>query len=81
MGKIGRRIVKAYYKSRTIVINIIAALPAIALAVMPFLGLPEVAALVPAEYVAIYTLVLALGNLYLRKITTGPVGAKDEFEE
>ena len=80
MGRIGRRIKKAWFKSKTIIVNALAALPAIIMAITPFIGMPEVAALVPPEVYPVYALVLAGANLYLRSITTEPLGAHDQVE-
>lgn len=52
---------------KTLVFNLLAA-------VVPLLELTELKAVVPDDYMPIYMLVVALGNVYLRTITTSPVG-------
>jgi len=54
---------------KTIVFNLIAA-------VVPLMELTELKAVVPDDYMPIYLLVVAIGNVYLRSITTTPVGKK-----
>lgn len=45
-------------------------------AVVPLLELTELKGLVPADYLPFYALAVALGNVYLRSITTTPMGKK-----
>jgi hypothetical protein len=52
---------------RTILFNLLAA-------VIPVIELTELRAVVPDNYLPIYVLVLAMGNLYLRSVTTTPIG-------
>lgn len=54
---------------KTIVFNLLAA-------VVPIMELTELKAMVPGDYMPIYLLVVALGNVWLRSITTTPVGKK-----
>ncbi len=54
---------------RTIIFNGLAA-------VLPVLELTEFKAVIPDDYLPWYMLAVALGNLYLRTITTTPVGRK-----
>tara|TARA_R110000782_G_scaffold229325_1_gene315744 strand:- start:222 stop:410 length:189 start_codon:yes stop_codon:yes gene_type:complete len=45
-------------------------------AVVPVLELTELKGLVPSEYLPFYGLSVALGNVYLRSITTSAIGKK-----
>ena len=54
---------------RTLVVNLL-------LAVMPVLELSELANVLPDNWLPWYALIIALGNMALRTITTTPVGAK-----
>tara|TARA_R110000744_G_scaffold158130_1_gene274108 strand:- start:302 stop:490 length:189 start_codon:yes stop_codon:yes gene_type:complete len=54
---------------KTVTFNVLAA-------VVPLLELTELKGLVPAEYLPYYALSVALGNMYLRSITTTPMGKK-----
>lgn len=55
---------------RTIIVNILAA-------VMPALELSELTAVMPDNWLPWYALGLALANMWLRKITTTPIGRKE----
>ena len=59
---------------RTILFNALAGVIPAATALVAFMAMPEVAALVPGEWAAAYALFLAVANMGLRKITTTPVG-------
>lgn len=52
---------------RTLVVNI-------ALSVMPILEMSEMLDVLPDDYEAPYAILIALVNLYLRSITTTPLG-------
>ena len=54
---------------KTVAFNVLAA-------IVPILELTEFKGLVPAEYLPFYTLAVALGNVYLRSITTTAIGKK-----
>lgn len=54
---------------KTVIFNTIAAL-------VPLMELTELKAVVPDNYMPYYILVVALGNLYLRMVTTTPLGKK-----
>jgi|TARA_R110000782_G_scaffold3228_9_gene11964 hypothetical protein len=54
---------------KTVTFNVLAA-------VVPLLELTELKGLVPVEYLPYYALSVALGNMYLRSITTTPMGKK-----
>ena len=54
---------------KTIIFNLLAA-------VVPLMELTELKAVVPDDYLPIYLLVVAIGNVLLRSITTTPVGKK-----
>jgi len=54
---------------RTITFNVLAS-------ILPVLELTEFKAVIPADYLPQYMLAVALVNLYLRKITTTPIGKK-----
>ena len=45
-----------------------------AMSVIPLLGLTEVAAIIPAEYMNYYMLFMVLANMWLRKVTTTAIG-------
>lgn len=61
---------------RTWIVNIALAILPLAEVLGPIVNLPEVAAVIPEEYTAWYMLAVALINLYLRWITTTPLGRK-----
>jgi hypothetical protein len=52
---------------KTILFNLMAAL-------VPLLELTEMREVIPDNYLPIYMLAVAMGNLYLRTVTTTPVG-------
>lgn len=52
---------------KTITFNVLAA-------IVPLLELTELKGIVPDEYLPFYILAVALGNMYLRSVTTTPVG-------
>tara|TARA_B110000503_G_scaffold13555_1_gene18415 strand:- start:567 stop:755 length:189 start_codon:yes stop_codon:yes gene_type:complete len=54
---------------KTVAFNVLAA-------VVPILELTELKGIVPEEYLPFYALVVALGNVYLRSITTTAIGKK-----
>lgn len=54
---------------KTVVFNVLAA-------IVPILELTEFKGLVPVDYLPFYALVVAVGNVYLRSITTTPMGRK-----
>ena len=54
---------------KTVAFNVLAA-------VVPILELTELKGLVPADYLPFYALAVALGNVYLRSITTTAIGKK-----
>ena len=54
---------------KTILFNLLAT-------VVPLMELAELKAVVPDDYMPIYLLVVAVGNVYLRSITTTPMGKK-----
>jgi hypothetical protein len=70
---------------RTILFNVAAGVPLVAAAAMPVISdaaptiiqtliAPELKAMVPSGWEKWYTLAVLVGNIYLRSITTGPVG-------
>lgn len=65
---------------RTVIVNVIALVPPTIDAVLPIVaeiaGLAEVQALIPADKLPMYALGLAVANIYLRSITTTPVGKR-----
>lgn len=61
---------------KTVGFNLIAGSPAILMLVGQVLGLPEVKDLIPVTYMPVYLAVMAGVNLYLRSITTTPIGKK-----
>lgn len=54
---------------RTFVANIL-------MAVLPILEMSEITTLMPKEYLPWYAIGMAIANMGLRLITTGPVGQK-----
>lgn len=66
---------------RTIIFNAViaalAALDMLAPVLLNLMGMPEVQAIVPAAWRPWWVLVLALGNLWLRRVTTTPVGRSE----
>ena len=63
---------------RTLIFNIAAALPIIALELLPVimtvLSLPELRAVLPESWLQWWVLITALGNMALRRITNTPIG-------
>lgn len=43
---------------------------------VPILSIPEFAGVIPVEWLPYHALFVVLGNMYLRKITTTPMGKK-----
>lgn len=54
---------------KTILFNLVAA-------VVPILELTELKEFIPENYLPVYMLVVAVGNLFLRMVTTTPVGKR-----
>lgn len=54
---------------KTVTFNVLAA-------VVPLLELTELKGIVPEEYLPFYALAVAMGNVYLRSVTTTPMGKK-----
>jgi len=54
---------------KTVTFNILAA-------IVPVLELTELKGAVPEEYLPFYALAVAMGNVYLRSVTTTPMGKK-----
>ena len=54
---------------KTVTFNVLAA-------TVPILELTELKGLVPVDYMPVYGLSVALGNVYLRSVTTTPMGKK-----
>ena len=54
---------------KTIIFNILAAL-------VPILEMSELLPFIPEDYMTLYMLAVAMGNMYLRSVTTTPVGTK-----
>ena len=48
-----------------------------AMSIIPLLGLTEVAAIIPAEYMNYYMLFMVLANMWLRKVTTTAMGSAE----
>ncbi|MGY6704701.1 hypothetical protein [Roseinatronobacter sp.] len=63
---------------RTLIFNITAALPVIALEllpiIMPVLSLPELRAVLPEDWLPWWVLLTALGNMAMRRVTDTPFG-------
>ena len=66
---------------RTVAFNILAAVPLVIDAALPMLheiaSLPEIRDLIPSSWLPYYALSLALGNVFLRSITTTPLGRRE----
>lgn len=66
---------------RTLIVNTVAgALAALELALPPLLevlGMPELRGILPEGWLPYYALALALLNIWLRSITTTPVGRRE----
>jgi hypothetical protein len=54
---------------KTVTFNLLAA-------IVPILELTELRDVVPEQYLPFYALAVAMGNMYLRSITTTPMGKK-----
>lgn len=54
---------------KTVTFNVLAA-------IVPILELTEMKGIVPEEYLPFYALAVAVGNVYLRSVTTTPMGKK-----
>jgi hypothetical protein len=54
---------------KTVTFNVLAA-------IVPILELTEIRGVVPEQYLPFYALAVAVGNVYLRSITTTPMGKK-----
>ena len=54
---------------KTVTFNVLAA-------VVPLLELTELKGIVPEEYLPFYALAVAMGNVYLRSVTSTPMGKK-----
>jgi len=59
---------------RTIIFNTVAGLIAAFELLAPVLMTPEFSGLIPREWMPLYVLIVTVGNVYLRKITTTPMG-------
>lgn len=63
---------------RTLIFNALAALPVLALellpVIVPLLGLPELRAVLPEGWLPWWVLAVTLGNMALRAVTDTPVG-------
>lgn len=62
---------------RTLLFNVTAALPLVLPLVAEILGMDEVKAIVPADWLPYYSLAVALVNMWLRYLTTTPMGRKE----
>lgn len=60
---------KLWYKSRTIIANVL-------MAILPIMTLTEFQAVLPPEWMHWYALGMVLANMTLRSITTKPVAFK-----
>tara|TARA_R110000824_G_scaffold44036_1_gene128434 strand:+ start:1356 stop:1571 length:216 start_codon:yes stop_codon:yes gene_type:complete len=63
------KIKDAFKGYKTVIFNLLAA-------IVPLMELTEMKGVVPEESLPFYVLAVALGNLYLRTVTTTPVGKK-----
>lgn len=65
---------------RTLIFNVVALIPPAIDAALPVVaeiaGSPEVQALIPANYLPLYAFGVSIVNIYLRSITTTPVGRR-----
>ena len=65
---------------RTLAFNIVAGIAPAGQVTMALIGFlladPDLPKLIPVEYLPYYSTAVALANIYLRSITTGPLGSK-----
>lgn len=59
---------------RTMIFNVLAAVPLVFEAVVHVLAMPEVAGVLPEGWLPWYALGIALANMALRRVTTTPLG-------
>lgn len=62
---------------RTILVNLVLLLPLLGEILIQIFIAPEFGKLVPSEYAVYYAMAVVVVNLFLRTITTGPVGTKE----
>jgi len=74
--KVVNRVVKATKGWRTVGVNAVISIPLIIEVTGQLLGLPEVKAIVPNEYIPIYAALIPVMNVILRFWTTTAVGKK-----
>ena len=63
---------------RTIIFNTLASLVPIFILVMEVLNTSGIQAVLPPDWLTIYTIVVTIGNIILRYVTTTPVGVSEE---
>lgn len=61
---------------RTLIVNGVLMIPPALQVLHDVLSMPEILPLIPVEYKPYYALLIALANVWLRTITTTPVGKK-----
>ncbi len=64
---------------KTIIANVMVGLPAAALYLYTEFGNIDFTAVIPAQYVGLFVFCNAVLGVFLRFITTGPVGSKSEL--
>lgn len=64
---------------KTIIANVVVGLPAAALYLYTEFSVVDFTAVIPAKYVGLFVFCNALLGVFLRVITTGPVGSKSEL--
>lgn len=62
---------------RTLIVNFAMMLPMLWDVVWQIAQSPEFRAVIPEEYLTFYALLMVAVNMYLRKITTTPIGRKE----
>ena len=61
---------------RTILVMVVAAIPPVVDLMLPILQLPQWQTVIPDQWWAIYSLAISILGVFMRKITTGPVGSR-----
>ena len=76
-----RRVLKkAWYKSKTLIFNIVAGIPILIEIALPFISSPDFQNIIPEQYMDYYTFGVLFCNFILRLVTTSAVGMSEEQE-
>ena len=71
---------KAWYKSKTLVFNIVAGIPILIEIALPFIANPDFQNIIPEQYMDYYTFTVLFCNFILRLVTKSAVGISEEQE-